>query len=77
MMAAVLNAISDESTACEAPSLTQQRTPTTGKPMSVPLRMPSRKPLSQEPMYSRGMEPPVTSSTNSYVSTASAGRGSM
>ena len=59
MSAAVLNAISDESTACEAPSLTTQRMPTTGKPMSVPLRTPSWKPLSHAEMNSRGIEPPV------------------
>ena len=65
MIAAVLNAISDESTACEAPSLTAQRMPTIGKPIRVPLRTLSLKPLSQAGMNSRGMEPPVTSSTNS------------
>ncbi len=65
MRAAVLNAISDESTAWEAPSLTTQRMPTIGKPISVPFLTPSWKPLSHDEMNSRGMEPPVTSSTNS------------
>ncbi len=65
MSAAVLNAISDESTACDAPSLITQRTPTTGKPMSVPFLIASLKPLSHAGMNSRGIEPPMTSSTNS------------
>ena len=65
MSAAVLNAISDESTACAAPSLIAHRMPTTGNPIMVPLRTPSLKPLSHDEMNSRGIEPPVTSSTNS------------
>ena len=65
MSAAVRNAISDESTGCDWPSLMVQRTPTMGKPMSGPFFMASLKPLSQAGMNSRGMEPPVMSSTNS------------
>ncbi len=65
MSAAVLNAISDESTACEAPSLMTQRTPTIGKPISEPPLIASWKPLSQARMNSRGIDPPTMSSTNS------------
>ena len=49
----------------DAPSFTAQRIPTTGNPIIVPLRTLSLNPLSHEPMNSRGMDPPVTSSTNS------------
>ena len=65
MRAAVRNAISDESTGCEAPSLMTHLTPTIGKPMSGPFFIASRKPLSQAGMNSRGIEPPVMSSSNS------------
>ena len=41
------------------------RTPTIGKPMSGPFFIASWKPLSQAGMNSRGMAPPVMSSTNS------------
>ena len=45
--------------------------------MSEPFDTASLKPLSQAGMNSRGIEPPIVSSTNSYCSTASAGSGSM
>ena len=65
MSDAVRNAISDESTGCEAPSLTTHFTPTIGKPMSGPFLIASRKPFSQAGMNSRGIEPPTMSSSNS------------
>ena len=65
MRAAVWNAISDESTGWEAPSLSTHCTPTIGKPISGPFLTASLKPLSQAGMNSRGMMPPTISSTNS------------
>ena len=56
MRAAVRNAISDESTAWEAPSLIDALTPTTGKPISGPFLTASRKPFSQAGMNSRGID---------------------
>ena len=77
MSDAVRNAISDESTGCEAPSLMTHLTPTMGKPMSGPFLTASLKPFSQAGMNSRGIEPPMMSSTNSKPVGCSAGNGSM
>jgi hypothetical protein len=50
--------MSDESTACELPSVSTARTRTIGNPISRPFSIAERKPLSQAGMYSVGIEPP-------------------
>jgi hypothetical protein len=50
--------MSEESTACAAPSLIVARTLTKGDPISVPFCIAHLNPLSQALMYSDGIVPP-------------------
>ncbi len=54
--------MSEESTACAAPSSRVTDTPVTGAPMSAPLASIERKPFSTAEMNSLGMAPPLISS---------------
>ena len=63
--AAILNAISDESTSWYPPSKSVTRKSTTGEAVRMPRGMASRIPFSTAGMYWRGTEPPTISSTNS------------
>ena len=65
MRAAVLNAISLESTGWYEPSYTATLTSIIGKPASTPSLMVSCTPLSMAGMKFLGTWPPTTSSTNS------------
>ena len=62
---AILNAISDESTEWCWPSNTVTRTPRTGKPAIVPVRMASWTPFSTAGMKPPGITPPLIALTNS------------
>src|SRR5674476_32745 len=64
---AILNAISEESTACIIPSTSVTRTPYTGAPASSPCSIASRTPLSTAGRKPCEMTPPTILSTNSYV----------
>ncbi len=48
--------MSEESTACDAPSLSVTETPVTGAPMSAPLTSMERKPFSTAEMNSFGID---------------------
>ena len=54
-----------ESTACDAPSFSTTRMPTTGTPRRGDLAIIDLKPFSHDEMNSRGIEPPLISSANS------------
>ena len=64
--AAILNAISEESTSWYDPSWSVALTSTIGYPAKTPPARASCKPLSVTGMYSLGTTPPTTASTNSY-----------
>ena len=64
-VAAILKAMSDESTSWCLPSVRVTFRSTTGKPARGPVVMASCMPLSTAGMYSRGMRPPLTSLANS------------
>ena len=67
--------MSDESTACDWPSLSTTRTPMTGSADQAPLASTDVKPFSQDGMNSVGIAPPMTSFDELEV--AASGSGSM
>ncbi len=68
IMAAVLKAISDESTSWNEPSSKVALTFTTGKPCRIPSMRACLIPDSTAGIYSRGMAPPTILFTNSKLS---------
>ena len=62
---AAWKAMSDESTSCDLPSYRRALKPTKGKGYAAPLAASVTRPFSTDEMYSRGTEPPFTSSRNS------------
>ena len=75
--AAISNAMADESTSCEAPSISDSLISTTGKPAITPdVNWPSR-PFSTAGMNSFGTDPPTMSFSNSKPTPGVAGSATI